>query len=194
MVHATRILVDNISGTGPFMSVQHPNMLEWTSHHVLLSVSVCSNVPIYTEPICFVTEGDTSETVESCLQHLTDIPTAVSTGTGDVSFLHVLFLHRLCTLPSLGLVSVEFLQISFHTLSQYLKAYKCTEQKGFFPYEWMTSLDKLNVSQLPPHEAFYSTLKNENISAEDYQLCQTVWEDGIFCIILQRYRALASTP
>jgi hypothetical protein len=38
----------------------------------------------------------------------------------------------------------------------------------------MTSLDKLNVSQLPPHEAFYSTLKNENISAEDYQLCQTV--------------------
>jgi hypothetical protein len=35
--------------------------------------------------------------------------------------------------------------------SQYLKAYKCTEQKGFFPYEWMTSLDKLNVSQLPPH-------------------------------------------
>jgi hypothetical protein len=24
MVHATRILVDNISGTGPFMSVQHP--------------------------------------------------------------------------------------------------------------------------------------------------------------------------
>jgi hypothetical protein len=173
MVHATRILVDNISGTGPFMSVQQhltdisekafrllvprygmifeeiqqrldqdleeykddeerereekkhhlyklkqqleqylqelpvvgfnrsclqlPNMfpqpvtfrthvavtvptekrrsekLEWTSHHVLLSVSVCSNVPTYTEPICFVTEGDTSETVESCLQHLTDI-------------------------------------------------------------------------------------------------------------------------
>jgi hypothetical protein len=28
--------------------------LEWTSHHVLLSVSVCSNVPTYTEPICFV--------------------------------------------------------------------------------------------------------------------------------------------
>jgi hypothetical protein len=25
---------------------------------------------------------------------------------------------------------------------------------------------------------FYSTLKNENISAEDYQLCQTVWEDN----------------
>jgi hypothetical protein len=34
----------------------------------------------------------------------------------------------------------------------------------------MTSLDKLNVSQLSPHEALFSTLKNENISAEDYQL------------------------
>ena len=43
--------------------------------------------------------------------------------------------------------------------SQYLKAYKCTEQKGFFPYEWMTSQDKLNVSQLPAYEAFFSTLK-----------------------------------
>jgi hypothetical protein len=42
----------------------------------------------------------------------------------------------------------------------------------------MTSLDKLNVSQLPPHEAFFSTLKNENISAEDYQLCLNVWKEN----------------
>jgi hypothetical protein len=25
--------------------------------------------------------------------------------------------------------------------SQYLKAYECTEEKGFFPYEWLTSLE-----------------------------------------------------
>ena len=62
--------------------------------------------------------------------------------------------------------------------SQYLKAYGGSEEKGHFPYEWMPSMDKLNVSQLPPHEAFFSTLKNENISAEDYQLCQRVWEDN----------------
>jgi hypothetical protein len=36
-------------------------------------VSVCSNVPTYAETICFVSEGDTSETVESCLSYLTDI-------------------------------------------------------------------------------------------------------------------------
>jgi hypothetical protein len=46
--------------------------LEWTSHHVLLSVSVYSNVPTHTEPVCFLTEDDTSETMESCLQYLTD--------------------------------------------------------------------------------------------------------------------------
>ena len=35
-------------------------------------------------------------------------------------------------------------------------------------------MDKLNVSQLPPHEA----LKNENISVEDYQLCLNVWQEN----------------
>jgi hypothetical protein len=42
----------------------------------------------------------------------------------------------------------------------------------------MTSLRKLNVSQLPPHKAFYSTLKNGSISVEEYQLCQKVWEEN----------------
>ena len=62
--------------------------------------------------------------------------------------------------------------------SQYLKAYECTEKKRFFLYKWMTSLEKLNISQLPPHETFYSTLKNGNISLEEYQLCQKVWVDN----------------
>ena len=52
---------------------QRSEKLEWTSHYVLLSISVCSNIPTYTEPIWFVSEGDISETVNSCLQYLTDI-------------------------------------------------------------------------------------------------------------------------
>ena len=51
--------------------------------------------------------------------------------------------------------------------SQYLNVYGCSEEKGHFPYEWMTSRDKLNVSQLLPHAAFFSTLKNQNICARD---------------------------
>ena len=31
--------------------------LEWTSHHVLLSVSVCSNVPEYKVPVCYISEN-----------------------------------------------------------------------------------------------------------------------------------------
>jgi hypothetical protein len=50
--------------------------LEWVNQHVLLSISVCSNVPEFTEPKCFVLEGNSAETVEDCLQHLTEISQA----------------------------------------------------------------------------------------------------------------------
>jgi hypothetical protein len=38
--------------------------------NVLLSVSVCSNIPGYTVPVCYISEGDTRKTVESCLSYL----------------------------------------------------------------------------------------------------------------------------
>ena len=60
----------------------------------------------------------------------------------------------------------------------FLKAYDCAENKGFFPYEWVDHLEKLEEEQLPPHEAFYSKLKNSNISEEEYKYCQDVWEKG----------------
>ena len=58
---------------------------------------------------------------------------------------------------------------------KFLKAYECPQTKGFFPYQWLDSLEKLEHPSLPPHEAFFSTLKNKNISDEDYQYCQQVW-------------------
>lgn len=58
---------------------------------------------------------------------------------------------------------------------KFLKAYECSQPKGFFPYEWMDSLEKLNYPSLPPHRAFYSSLKNKNISEEEYHYCQQVW-------------------
>ena len=59
----------------------------------------------------------------------------------------------------------------------YLKAYKCSVMKGFFPYEWMNNLDKLNAETLPRHADFFSTLKNKNITAEDYAYCQKIWKE-----------------
>ena len=61
--------------------------------------------------------------------------------------------------------------------AMFLKAYECPQAKGFFPYEWIDSLDKLDHTYLPPHEAFYSSL-NKDISKEDYQYCLKAWSDN----------------
>ena len=50
----------------------------------------------------------------------------------------------------------------------YLEAFGVAEPKGFVPYQWVDSVDKLKFESLPPQEAFYSTLKQECISDEDY--------------------------
>ncbi|KAL9978114.1 hypothetical protein ACROYT_G015598 [Oculina patagonica] len=61
---------------------------------------------------------------------------------------------------------------------QFLKAYECEQTKGFFPYEWIDSLDKLKETSLPPHKAFYSSLKNTNITDQEYTYCQQVWQEN----------------
>ena len=61
---------------------------------------------------------------------------------------------------------------------KFLKAFDCSTTKGFLPYEWLDSLDRLESTELPPHEAFYSSLKKTNISEDDYAYCQQVWQDN----------------
>ena len=62
-----------------------------------------------------------------------------------------------------------------YSYRHFLKAYGAEDAKGFFPYEWLDRLSKLDHTELPPHEAFYSTLKGTNISPEEYAYCQAVW-------------------
>ena len=64
--------------------------------------------------------------------------------------------------------------------SSYLKSYGVSEEKFVFPYEAFTSLEFLDNEQLPPHSAFYSTLTNSNITAEEYEMCQKVWTEQGF--------------
>ena len=61
---------------------------------------------------------------------------------------------------------------------QFLKAYECTQTKGYFPYEWVDSLEKLEFPALPSPEAFHSTLSGSNITEDQYEYCQRVWNDN----------------
>ena len=49
-------------------------------------------------------------------------------------------------------------------------------RKGVYPYDYVSSLEKMSKTQLPPKEEFYSKLNNEDISDEDYKHAQKVFK------------------
>ena len=67
--------------------------------------------------------------------------------------------------------------------ASFLKAFDVQESKGFFPYKWFTSLDKLEHMELPPFDpAWFSTVKNDNVlndglktPEENYAAMQQAW-------------------
>ena len=63
------------------------------------------------------------------------------------------------------------------------------KRKGVYPYDYVSSLDKLSETQLPPKEEFYSKLKNEHISEEDYNHAIRVW-DEFNCKTIRDYHDL----
>ena len=62
-------------------------------------------------------------------------------------------------------------------------------RKGVFPYDYVSSLDKLSETQLPPKEEFYSKLNDEDISDDDYQHAINVW-NTFGCRTLRDYHDL----
>ena len=56
------------------------------------------------------------------------------------------------------------------------KKLKLLSRKGKFPFEYVDCMEKLDEEQLPPKEAFYDSLKNQDISMEDYEHCQRVFK------------------
>ena len=55
--------------------------------------------------------------------------------------------------------------------------YELLIRKGIYPYEYVSSWDRFEETQLPPIEAFYSKLNMSSISSNDYQHAQRVWRE-----------------
>ena len=62
-------------------------------------------------------------------------------------------------------------------------------RKGVYPYEYVDFLERLDETQLPPRNAFYSRLNDSSISEEDYEHAQTVWKE-FNCKTLRDYHDL----
>ncbi|XP_031637534.1 uncharacterized protein LOC116349972 [Contarinia nasturtii] len=49
------------------------------------------------------------------------------------------------------------------------------ERKGVFPYEYVSGMEQLMETNLPSKEDFYSKLRGEGISDDDYQFAHDIW-------------------
>ena len=78
----------------------------------------------------------------------------------------------------------------FHNTKHFFKNNtQLLTRKGVYPYDYVSSLEKLSETQLPPKEEFYSHLNDEDISDEDYQHAINVW-NTLGCKTIKDYHNL----
>ena len=65
------------------------------------------------------------------------------------------------------------------SLDSFLKANKTAETKSSFPYEWFDCRQKMNNSELPPYDAFFSKLRNVNRLENHYSDYQKLFSCGL---------------
>ena len=65
------------------------------------------------------------------------------------------------------------------SLDFFLKAYKISETKRFFPHEKFDHTDKKQNTELPPYEAFYSKLRSCNPLESEYTDYVNLWKNGL---------------
>ena len=109
--------------------------------------------------------------------------------------LEILLYEKKCS-PSVIRKANQFLGMSFSglqfldilsflggatSLDKFLKAYGSEEQKGFFPYEWFNSPEKLNETKLPSIDDFYSKLKCINVLEVDFLEFRRLQDQGYGC-------------
>ena len=65
------------------------------------------------------------------------------------------------------------------SLDSFLKAYKTSEIKGVFPYEWFDHPDKRQNPELTPYDAFYSKLRSCNHLETEYTDYVNLLKNGL---------------
>ncbi|CAH3172097.1 unnamed protein product, partial [Porites evermanni] len=77
---------------------------------------------------------------------------------------------------SLANLVSNLLKEDFHNTNHvFKKNVDLLTRKGVYPYDYVSSLEKLSEKKLPPKEEFYSYLNDEGISDDDYQHAINVW-------------------
>lgn len=69
---------------------------------------------------------------------------------------------------------LEFLKREFNGLED--EKFDLLTRKGVFPYDYVSSYEKLKETCLPSYENFYNLLNEENISESDYAHAMNVWK------------------
>ena len=80
------------------------------------------------------------------------------------------------------------------SLDKFLKAYRTSEQKGFFLYEWIDDIEKLRHTELPTADAFYSKLKNCNVLETDFNMYNCSLKRGLSSSVALKKHGLTSPP
>ena len=78
---------------------------------------------------------------------------------------------------SLGALVNNLPKDAFKNLLKYFtpEQAEILKQKGFYPYEYMDSIEKFNDTKPPPQETFYSKLSGKGISEKNYKHVWNVW-------------------
>ena len=67
------------------------------------------------------------------------------------------------------------------SLDSFIKAYKTSKTKSFFPYEWFDCPPKMNNSNFLPYDAFFSKCRNMITLEKDYPDHQKLLSCGVKC-------------
>jgi hypothetical protein len=77
-----------------------------------------------------------------------------------------------------GCKSIDDMRKVFVNTSEHFKndeEFELMTKKGIYPYDYITSFDKLNERRLPYRKDFYSKLSNKECSEGDYNNAIKVW-------------------